>query len=353
MLRFLEARGATDIRSLWAVNAVVATVPSDLLPELGALPGVERVEEDRMYRVAATADASPTPTAAEDNLVAIRAPDLWALGIDGAGVVVATLDSGADLGHPDLHDRWRGGANSWFDPVGEHPDGPVDVVTPQHQRVVEAGHGTQVLGLMVGGGASGTKIGVAPGARWIAVRIFDDAGETRLSVIHRGFEWLLDPDGNPETDDTPDVVNLSWGFEDGACRPEFKTDIALLRALGVSVVGAAGNQGSPAGGVSPANYDTVFAVGSARREGGHWQADFASARGPSACAGGELGGAFPDLLAPGVGVRTADLFLGGASASPYVTVTGTSFAAPQAAGAIALLRQAFPRASLDAIETGL
>ena len=51
-------------------------------------------------------------------------PDLWAPGSTGQGVVVATLDSGVDVSHPDLAGRWRGGTNSWFDPYGQHPTGP-------------------------------------------------------------------------------------------------------------------------------------------------------------------------------------------------------------------------------------
>ena len=79
------------------------------------------------------------------------------------------------------------------------------------------------MGVMVGGASGGSAIGVAPEARWIAVKIFDDAGKAPLSAIHQGFQWLLDPDGDPDTDDAPDVVNNSWGFVENLneCIEEF------------------------------------------------------------------------------------------------------------------------------------
>ena len=83
---------------------------------------------------------------------------------------------GSTSTHPDLTATWRGGCNSWFDPYGQHPATPFDM----------SGHGTAVTGAMVAGGAGGTTIGVAPGARWIAARMFDDAGNTTAGGIHAG-----------------------------------------------------------------------------------------------------------------------------------------------------------------------
>ena len=115
------------------------------------------------------------------------------------------MDTGVDYLHPDLAQRWRGGPNSWYDPNGEH-------ATPYDHT----GHGTQVMGIMVGGDAGGASIGVAPGARWISVKIFNDAGYSSISIIHEGFQWLMDPDGNPDTNDAPDVINNSWGYPNDA-----------------------------------------------------------------------------------------------------------------------------------------
>ena len=52
----------------------------------------------------------------------IHAPALRDLGGHGQGVIVANMDSGVDVSHPDLAGRWRGGSNSWYDPYGQHPN---------------------------------------------------------------------------------------------------------------------------------------------------------------------------------------------------------------------------------------
>jgi len=78
----------------------------------------------------------------------------------------------------------------------------------------------------VGGDSSGSSIGVAPGASWIAARGWDDAGNGYVSTFHQIFEWFLAPGGNP--DNAPDAVNCSWSFEEAGCIEEFLADIEGL-----------------------------------------------------------------------------------------------------------------------------
>jgi len=261
----------------------------------------------------------------------VNAPALWDLGFRGEGIVVANMDTGVDAAHPDLAGRWRGGTNSWYDPNGEHPTAPTDV----------NGHGTWTMGAMVGGDAGGTSIGVAPGAQWIAVKLFNDGGTTTSSVVHLGFQWLLDPDGNPATADAPNVVNNSWSGSAAGCDLEFQPDLRSLRAAGVLPVFSAGNFGPSPGTVfSPANLPEALSVGATD------DLDVvasSSSRGPSACGQAVA----PKLVAPGVGIRTTDLY------GLYANVSGTSFSAPHAAGALALLLDAFPGLSADRQEAAL
>jgi subtilisin family serine protease len=259
-------------------------------------------------------------------------------------VVVATLDTGVDVLHPDLGSKWRGGSNSWFDPY-RNTAVPYDVADPR----TGLGHGTAVMGILVGGSAGGTAIGVTPDARWIAAKIFNDAGVAENLRIHQGFQWLLDPDGNPGTDDAPDVVNNSWGFEDrpGECISEFRPDVQALRSAGIAMAFAAGNTGSLANtSVSPANYPESFAVGAVDQA---LAVPLFSARGPSACDGT----VYPEVVAPGVHVRTADLTSGGVIPASYALVAGTSFSAPHVTGALALLFSALPGQSATALEAAL
>jgi bacillopeptidase F len=315
---------------------VALRVRAGAIRELASRDDVASIRLDATLGLAEPIPSAPVP--AEWNLQVIGAPALWALGHLGEGVVVASMDTGVDVAHPDLAARWRGGTNSWFDPSGRHAD-------PQDP----SGHGTQVMGVLLGGDASGAAIGVAPGARFIAVKIFDDAGQATLSGIHLGFQWILDPDGDPDTDDAPDVVNASWGLEGTVdeCSPEFAPDLAALREAEIGAVFAAGNFG-PLGetSVSPANDPGAFAVGATNEASG---VAGMSSRGPSAC--GDF--LYPAVVAPGVNVRTSDLTYGGVFPLSYVSVTGTSFAAPHVSGAMALLRGAFPSASVNALERAL
>ncbi len=333
-VELLKGKGAKRLIQLWSINALAATASPEAIQALAALPEVDGIKLDDTL-----AAPSPQPAAAatpEWNLDSIRASELWNAGFDGTGTVVANMDTGVDVDHPDISTSWRGGSNSWFDPNGEHLS-PYD----------KAGHGTQTMSLMVGGDAGGSSIGVSPGAQWIAVKIFNDAGVASLSGIHQGFQWLLDPDGNPGSNDIPDVVNNSWGFPNlvGQCYTEFSADIAVLKAAGIAVVFSGGNQGS-LGSVSPGDDPESFAVGAVDSS---LNVASTSSRGPSACDATF----FPEVVAPGVSVRVADLTFGGVFPDSYASVSGTSFAAPHVAGTMALLRQADPGTSVAALEQAL
>ena len=136
------------------------------------------------------------------------------------------LDTGLTPGFPQLATA----PGSWFDPYDQH-------TTPFDED--SRGHGTEVAEIVAS---------MAPDVRIIAARVFSDGGRSTTSAVHRVFEWVLDPDGNPKTDDAPSVVNGSWDDgEPGRCETEFDSDIAALRAAGIVPVFAAGNAG-PGGG---------------------------------------------------------------------------------------------------------
>lgn len=332
--RQLEQHGATGKSQLWLINAIAATVPVQAIGDIARNPAVGRIQYDATIPFSATRSSSAA--SAGWNLNVLRVTDVWDLGNAGNGAVVANMDTGVDLEHPDLAARWRGGANSWFDPYGEH-------TTPYDFN----GHGTQTMGLMAGGSESGVAIGIAPGAQWIAAKIYDDAGNGTLSGIHRAFQWLLDPDGNPATLDAPDVVNASWGLSGaaGACNLEFDEDIQALNAAGIALVFAAGNSGPSAGtSASPANNPLAFSAGAVDES---LVIDYQSSRGPSGCDGT----IFPDLAAPGVNVVTSDLSFGGLPL--YASVSGTSYASSHVAGVMALLAVAFPSASVAELRAAL
>jgi subtilisin family serine protease len=305
LLRLRRAQGLVSaVEPLWIVNAIAVTATPAVIGELAARQDVREIRPNLVVP-APPAPATATPAPAEANVAVVNAPALWDLGYRGQGIVVANMDTGVDVTHPDLASRWRGGTNSWYDPNGEHPATPADV----------SGHGTWTMGVMAGGDAGGSSVGIAPDATWIAVKIFNDHGTATTTGIHQGFQWLLDPDGDPATADAPDVVNDSWTMAASGCLLDFQPDLASLRAAGILPVFAAGNYGPvPGSSASPANNPEAFAVGATD------DADVLypySSRGPSSC-GQPF---YPQLVAPGVAIHTTDLY------GLYADPTGTSVAA--------------------------
>ena len=321
----------TRVVPLWIFNGLAVTASEPVIRRLAARADVWEIRPDAVIPAPPVPQPAATPgpgaTASVWNLEQIRAPEVWSLDPDytGVGQVVGSFDTGVDGSHPDLQGSYRGNhAISWFDPYGEHPT-PFDF----------NGHGTQTTGTAVGGAVSGASIGVAPGARWIAAKAWNDAGLGLASAFHAIFEWFLAPGGDPAN--APDVVNSSWAFALGGCNGEFTADVLAFRAAGIFPSFAAGNNGPISGSVrSPGAGADAFAAGAT--DVNDEIASF-SARGPSPC-GGPIK---PDLSAPGVAVFST--VPGG-----YVSASGTSMAAPHVSGAVAVLRSINPALTVDELE---
>jgi len=390
--RSLSADLAIDLQAgvmLWIGGAITAELTPAQIDSLAAHPRVRRLYYDGLVQVdlAGGVEAPPPllwapglPAATQDpdgglpwGLEVIGAPELWAAGAVGQGTVVAIIDSGVDGEHPLLWRKWRGlsmsPAEAWFDPWGLAAT-PVD-----DDATGLVGHGTIVTAVAVGSlepgdtlnTLSGVEIvegelevvtGVAPGAEWVAANAFENFGGetyTRLSVLLQSMQWALDPDGDPATvSDVPDVVNNSWGFQPGGCDGVFDRAIDALELAGVPVVFAAGNRSSGFESVaSPAERADLllnaFAVGAAEQQFETIRVAENSLGGPSPCAPGAVK---PEIVAPGVTVLLRNL---GPRRAEVRGMTGafTSWAAPYAAGALALLSGLNPSASANARKDAL
>lgn len=332
LLKLRQRQGKVqDFTPLWVMNGFSVTADASTINEIASQPDVLSVTTDAIDIVPVSTPS--TLSNPETNIALIAAPSLWAMGFTGQGIVVASMDSGVDLTHPELSSRWRGGTNSWYDPFGQHLTTPYDA----------SGHGTWTMGVILAGDTGGTSVGVAPGAQWIAVKIFNDQGASTATAIHLGYQWLLDPDKDPLTADAPLVVNNSWAYGAPGCNLEFEPDLQSLRAAGILPVFAAGNSGPSAStSHSPANNPSAFAVGAINNNSLIYSL---SSRGPTTCGGAS--GVFPDLVAPGVNINSTDL--GGF----YTASSGTSMSAPHVAGGLALLLSAYPNMTASQQEAAL
>jgi len=351
LLDWLRERGVAH-RPFYIVNAIWVRGPREVAEALAARPEVERLEGNPQIQqppVEPEGDESERltrgPSAVEPGVSYIRAPEVWAMGFTGQGLTIGGADTGVEWAHPALRARYRGtngeGAShdyNWHDAVHAANDRcPPDAPEPCD----DSSHGTHTVGTAVGEDDAGSRIGVAPGAQFIACRNMNRGAGTPASYLEC-FEFFLAPyptaatpaEGDPAK--APDVTINSWGCPPSeGCAPEtLRAAVEAHRAAGIMTVVSAGNRGPGCATVidPPAHYDAAYTVGAFNAATGEI-APFSS-RGPVALDASNR--PKPDLTAPGVGVRSS--VRGGA----YGTASGTSMAAPHVAGAIALLWSARP-----------
>jgi serine protease AprX len=336
----IRAAGGTPGRYLRALGGQAALVPDGSLGLLAADPGVRHVSLDR------TVAGTMEPTAAAVGAGWVREH----LGFDGAGVGVAIIDSGVANWHDDL------GSEA----VVHFADFVTNLLAPHD----DYGHGTHVAGIIAGNGydSDGARRGIAPGARLIVLKVLDEAGDGHISNVIAAIDYAVEHRARFNIR----IINLSVA---AGVHESYMTDpltLAAKRAVdaGIVVVTAAGNLGrSPKGEVqyggitSPGNAPWVLTVGATNHQNTPVRSDDTiapfSSRGPT-----HIDRAMkPDLVAPGVAIESlADASttiyrknpgarLRGTvetASAPYLTLTGTSMAAPVVAGTVALMLEANP-----------
>lgn len=344
-------------RSFYIVNAIWVKAGREVVMEIATRSDVARIEGNpRIQNLqpvkitdeemqAAIDSVVAAPTAIEPGVTYIRAPEVWSQGFTGQGLVIGGQDTGVEWNHPALINHYRGwdGATAnhdynWHDSV--HSDGgscgPNSPVPCDDNN-----HGTHTLGTAVGDDGGTNRIGVAPGAKFIACRNMDQGNGTPATYLEC-FEFFLAPypvSGAPPQGDpakAPDITTNSWACppSEGCSPGTLQAATEAQRAAGIMPVFAAGNYGSACSTVTdpPGIYDAAYTVGAFSSSTGT-VASFSS-RGPVTVDGSNR--RKPDISAPGVSVRSA--VRGGG----YSSLNGTSMATPHVAGAVALLWSARP-----------
>ena len=353
MRAWLDAHGIA-YRSYWIANVIEARLPRSAIDALAARNDVARIEKNvtiAMPQPRIDPDARQ-PDATESiswGVAKIGAPEVWALGDTGQGVVIAGEDTGYQWDHPALKPHYRGwdGATAnhgynWHDAIHDSTGNPCGNDAPA--PCDDYGHGTHTAGTFAGDDGATHQIGVAPGAKWIGCRNMDDGAGTPERYIEC-MQWMLAPtdlsDQNPDPDLAPDVISNSWSCTPGeGCTVgnEIETAVANLTAGGIFFVAAAANDGPSCSTITnaPAIYTASFTIGAT--DSSDALASFSS-RGPVLGRPSYRSGASimkPDASAPGVNVPSSW------PPNTYANLDGTSMATPHVAGAAALVMSANP-----------
>ena len=336
----ISALGGIPGRFLKAIGGQVALVPDAALSRLASRSDILQITLDRhvqgtMERTSATVGAA------------------WvreSLGYTGSGIGVAIIDSGVTNWHDDL------GSET----VAHFADFVTNLPVPYDGY----GHGTHVAGIIAGSGydSGGLRKGIAPGARLVVLKVLDETGDGHISNVIAAIDYAIEH----RQQFNIRIINLSVA---AGVYESYTTDpltLAAKRAVdsGIVVVTAAGNHGRTAkgqlqyGGItSPGNAPWVLTVGATSHQRTATRTDDVvapfSSRGPTLIDRA----AKPDIVAPGVGLesladpgstlftRYPDARLRGTvdtAHAPYLSLTGTSMAAPVVAATVALMLEANP-----------
>jgi subtilisin family serine protease len=303
-----QSNGTLGFTYETAVKGFSAHLSPEAASALEHNPNIASVEPDQT--VAAAGTQSPAPwwldrldqrTAALDNSFS------W--GNSGAGVTIYILDSGIHISHQDFEGR----ANYGY-----------DFVSGTSTADDCNGHGTHTAGL-----AGGKVYGTAKGATLTSVRVLDCSGNGASSTVIAGLDWVA------RNHSGPSVANLSLS---GAYSSTVNQAVANTIAAGVTVVVAAGDNGSDACNYSPASASGAITVGAMITD-----------TGVDAMMSFSNYGSCVDMFAPGYQI-VSDWYT---STSAVWLLTGTSPSSPMAAGAAAGYLAANPSATASQVASAL
>jgi subtilisin family serine protease len=368
-------------RRFWLVNGCEAVFTARALREAASWPEISRiylrtekpddfVKKDKKWARLAVPQPWPIPDwkgpfvfegkELSWNLKIIRAPDVWRQGITGRGVIVAVLDSGMNITHPDI----RG--NLWVN-KGEVPENDKDDdgngyiddylgwnFAEDNQNIVDDFfHGTIVGGLVAGNGTGGIVTGVAPQATVMVLKTYayDRTKKYGARFLWQAFQYDMWLALQYALDQGAQVANFSIDYQPSE-KPLFapwRSVLANATHCGMTVIAGAGNSRSwlkdPDQITPPANVPEVIAVGGTAEND---TIDRVSSRGPVTWQNVAPFNDFslppglvkPDLCAP-IGRCPYISF----SSNGYDVLSGeggTSSSSPHAAGVAALMLEKDP-----------
>jgi len=247
-----------------------------------------------------------------DSIPIIKANEVWDQGITGSGVKVCVVDTGIDYNHPALKDKVIA---------------QIDTINNDSDAMDDNGHGTHVAGAIASNDSN--YKGVAPDVSLLIAKALDSDNKGDYKSIVQAIDWCAWREA--------DVINLSLGSikkYDKSCNNDALARIVnrIVNDYDIVVSASAGNDGKEGMG-SPGCASQAIAVGAVDKSG---HVPYWSSR------GSEM-----DILAPGVNIFSSNLN------NKFVSGNGTSFAAPQVSGGIALMLEAVSGATNRMIKQAL
>ncbi|MEC4820022.1 MAG: S8 family peptidase [Scytonema sp. PMC 1069.18] len=251
----------------------------------------------------------------------VKAPETWAQGYTGEGVVVAVLDTGVDYNHNDLkRNIWTNSKEIAGNGKDDDGNGYIDDVygwnfnSDNNNTLDDNGHGTHVSGTIAGTNNGFGVTGIAYDAKIMPVKVLDDSGSGSYTAIASGIYYAVN--------NGADVINLSLGGDSS----DFILQLAIQYASsqGTIVVMSAGNESAsvPA---YPARYAENWGIAVGAVDQNNNMAEFSNRAGTTPLA---------YVTAPGVEVYST------VPNNDYASYSGTSMAAPHVTGVVALMLSA-------------
>jgi subtilisin family serine protease len=349
------------IQSFWIINAISCSMKKDMVFAIAERPDVKYIVKDAEIYIA---DGEVSENIQNErgenqwNVTKVNADDVWGMGYTGRGVVVAVIDTGVNYNHTDI-------ANNMWDGGTDYPNHGWDFVNNDNDPMDDKSHGTHCAGIVSSYGTNGKQCGIAKEAKIMALKVLDENGHGHFSITIPAIEFAVSHGA--------DILSMSLGGHYGGAYT-YRMALENVMRCGVIAAVSAGNKGDnlsdypiPINISSPANCPSpwrhpeqtldggraaVVAVGSTTSDDTH--SSFSS-YGPSTWAEGanigfyddypfsngdptQIGLIKPDISAPGSDVVSLKY----SSNDGYITMSGTSMAAPCVAGVMALMLQVNP-----------
>lgn len=260
LINELKSEGVS-YQSFYLPNAIWTRVSKKQLESLSQRKDIKNIYSNKAEKIdlgkQEISENGPSLSNSVDwNIKFINADKVWEKNVTGEGIIVANSDTGAKFDHPALFRTYVGNKGpsgvdhnyAWYDGLRERIDKPpnncgYNLTVPCD----DYGHGTHVLGTMVGRTPQNRTFSVAPNSRWMACRNMDH-GLMNLRTFLACFQFYLAPHdvrgNNPDPTKRPHVVANSYGCSGSVCRFELAIQLVkALRAVGVATISSAGNSG--------------------------------------------------------------------------------------------------------------